>query len=115
MIKVVIDIGRTGICSDEIYNVLLPNKYLSGSEFPFRIKWKMLNHLSVNDFEFLIKGLHFLELKYREKTNHDFGFGSPSQTKRLIMELSEIDQEKSDELIRWISQNGGNYYIKKLM
>jgi hypothetical protein len=65
------------------------------------------------DVEFFIKGLHHLELIYREKTKSEFGFGSPSPTAKVINALEKINQNLALELRKWIRENGGNYYIPK--
>ena len=57
--------------------------------------------------------MHYIELKYREKTGNNFGFGSPSPTYKVIQALEKINKEKAIELKEWVAENGGNYYILK--
>ena len=85
-----------------------------GSELIFSINKLQENNLNTVDLCFLIKGLHFIEVKYRQQTNYDFGFGSPSQTYNLITYLNKRNESKASEMINWIIENGGNYYYKKL-
>ena len=47
-------------------------------------------------------------------TDNDFGFGSPSPTKKVIQVLEKKDKEQAHELHEWIAKNGGNYYIKPI-
>ena len=58
-----------------------------------------------------MKGLHYIELKFREINNNDFGFGSPSPTFKIIQALEKIDKEKATQLKDWVAENGGSYYI----
>ncbi len=58
-----------------------------------------------------IKGLHYIEMKYKEVYNNDFGFGSPYPTSKFIDKLKATDEELAQELTKWVANKGGNYYI----
>ena len=92
----------------------LPNyPTLRGSEFIFSAKVFLNTPFKTEELEFLIMGLHFIELKFRALEGREFGFGSPSQTTNLIQRLKKRDLERGEYLEEWISTTGGNYYIKK--
>jgi hypothetical protein len=61
-----------------------------------------------------VKGLHVLEIMYRNKTQNDCGFGSPSPTHKISQKLKEKNEPLAIELTNWIANSGGNYYIEKL-
>jgi hypothetical protein len=113
-IKRIIEIGKA-LNLDEIeITDFLPNyPNLRGSEFIFSAKVFSHTPFKTEEFEFLIMGLHFIELKFRALEGREFGFGSPSQTTNLINRLKKRDLERGEYLEEWISTNGGNYYITK--
>ena len=116
LINVVKNIGIVCICNEEELMLLLPNfPKLLGNEFLFSVSWlELVKELkSPHDFEHFIKGLHIIELKYRETTNNNFGFGSPSSTFRILTNFEKKEYELSQKLKEWIKDNGGNYYIKE--
>ncbi|MDD4358186.1 MAG: hypothetical protein PHY30_00020 [Candidatus Pacebacteria bacterium] len=69
--------------------------------------------LSLDNIEYLIKGLYYIELEYRKETENEFGFGSPSKTISFIHRIGRKDSERGQRLREWIANNGGNYYIGK--
>ncbi|MCK9439519.1 hypothetical protein M0Q39_05675 [Patescibacteria group bacterium] len=108
----IIEIGKGGICGlYDLYYFLPDFPSLKGQELLF-LNFKPLE-LSLDDIEYLIKGLHYIELEYRKETGNEFGFGSPSKTYNLIHKISGKYPKKAEELRKWIANNGGNYYIKK--
>ncbi|MCP5188762.1 MAG: hypothetical protein H6988_00020 [Pseudomonadales bacterium] len=91
----------------------LPNyPALSGSEPIFRIGWADAHEYLGPGEEAFIKGLHRIELAYRQASGNDFGFGSPSPTSKVIDALAKHDSAKARELRLWVQEHGGNYYIK---
>ena len=60
-----------------------------------------------------VKGLHFIEMRYKEELNQVFGIGSPFPTYKVIEALQKQNEELATKLSTWIKENGGNYYIKK--
>ena len=110
----IIEIGKK-LNLDEIeITDFLPNyPNLRGSEFIFSAKVFLNTPFKTEEFEFLIKGLHYIELKFRALEEREFGFGSPSQTTNLIQRLKKRDLERGEYLEEWISTHGGNYYITK--
>lgn len=101
------------LCLEEELNILLPNfPTLKGSEFIFTIGWANAIKYIDSDVEILVKGLHIVETLYKNKTQNDFGFGSPSPTHKIIQQLSTQNQNLANELTNWIAKDGGNYYIK---
>ena len=69
LINVVKNIGIVCICNEEELMLLLPNfPKLLGNEFLFSVSWlELIKELkSSHDFEHFIKGLHIVELKYRD-------------------------------------------------
>jgi hypothetical protein len=113
-INKIIDIGKEcNLDKIEITDFLPNYPNLRGSELIFSGRELSSTHLKAEDLEFLIKGLHFIELKYREMIEREFGFGSPSQTTNLIHRLKKRDLERGENLEEWISTHGGNYYITK--
>lgn len=114
-IDIIKEIGKRLLCLEEEFNIILPNfPTLLGSEFIFTISWaNAIKYIDV-DIEYLVKGLHIIEILYRNKTKYDFGFGSPSPTYKILQKLKETNEKLANELSNWISDSGGNYYIKKL-
>ncbi len=111
-INKVIEIGKNGSCDTEDLHYFLPNfPGLKGSEIVC-LNLSFLG-LSLEDIEYLVKGLHYIELEYRKETGNEFGFGSPSKTYNLIHKISRRDSKKAKEMREWIANNGGNHYIKK--
>jgi len=114
-VRTIIEIGEQGKCRFEDLLCFSPNypRY-RGSEFIKSVGYKDLRFRSENEIEYFVKGLHYVELKYREMTNCDFGFGSPSRTYPIIRSLEKIDRfkELGGYLKEWIRENGGNYHIK---
>jgi hypothetical protein len=109
------EIGRRLLCLEDEFQSLLPNfPTLRGSEFIFTIGWANAGRYINKDVDFFIKGLHILEVLYRNKTQNDFGFGSPSPTHKILQKLREKNEPLAIELTNWIANSGGNYYIKKL-
>ena len=43
----------------------------------------------------LIRGCHLIEMKYKEDTGYENGFGSPSKTKYLIVVINKRNPFKS--------------------
>lgn len=112
-VGIIIKIGSSNICSEEELHYFLPSyPGLKGSEFIFTISWANCKHYLNKDVENFVRGLHLIELKYRSMCNHDFGFGSPSPTYKVISGLAKRDNELANFLTEWIAENGGNYYIK---
>ena len=113
-IKLLKDIGKRLLCLEEEFKILLPNcPTIKGSEFVFTISWANSIKYIDNEVEFTVKGLHLLEILYRNKMQNEFGFGSPSPSYKIIKELSNKNNELAESLIDWIASNGGNYYIRK--
>jgi hypothetical protein len=109
------NIGRSLLCLEDEFQSLLPNfPTLRGCEFIFTIGWANAGRCINKDVDFFIKGLHVLEIMYRNKTQNDFGFGSPSPTYKILQKLKETNDSLAIELTNWIANSGGNYYIKKL-
>jgi hypothetical protein len=116
LIEVIKKIGENGDCNEDELMSFLPNfPTLSGSEFIFRVKLGelILKVKSMDEIEDIIKGLHLIELKYRDITKEKFGFGSPTPTYRLLKNLEKKEFDISQKIKRWIEDNGGNYYIKE--
>ena len=110
----IIEIGKKlNLDKIEITDFLPNYPNLRGSEFIFSAKEYFHTPFKTEEFEFLIKGLHYIELKFRQLQGNEFGFGSPSQTTNLIHRLKKRDLERGEYLEEWISTNGGNYYITK--
>lgn len=115
-IEVLKNIGKRLLCLEDEFQIFLPNyPTLRGSEFIFTISWANASKYIDDDVEYLVKGLHIVEILYRNKTQHDFGFGSPSPTHKIIEQLMTKNEELAISLREWIAGNGGNYYIKKSM
>lgn len=98
---------------EDEFNIILPNfPTLKGSEFIFTIGWANASKYIDFDVEYLVKGLHIVEVLYRNKTENDFGFGSPSPTHKIIQKLLETNESLANELTTWVANSGGNYYIE---
>jgi len=116
LINIIKNIGIVCICNEDELMLLLPNfPKLLGNEFLFSVSWlELVKELKSNqDFGNFIKGLHIIELKYREITDNNFGFGSPSSTFRILTNFEKKEYELSQKIKEWIKDNGGNYYIKE--
>ena len=97
--------------SKEDLLIVLPGLELDGSSLLFdHFKLLKLIH-NEEQFENMIKGLHLIELKYREMTASSFGFGSPSSTSKVLSRFSAINPQKAKDLEDWILETGGNYYL----
>ena len=106
-------IGERLLCLDEEFNVILPNyPTLKGSEFIFTIGWANATKYIDSDVEIFVKGIHIVETLYKNKTQNNFGFGSPSPTHKIIEQIKTQNEHLAFELTKWISESGGNYYIK---
>lgn len=113
-LDIINEIGKRLLCLEDEFNIILPNfPTLGGSEFIFTIGWANAIKYIDDDIEYLVKGLHIVEILYRNKTQYDFGFGSPSPTYKILQKLNETNEKLAIELSNWISDSGGNYYIKK--
>ena len=107
-------VGKRLLCLEDEFHIILPNfPTLRGSEFIFTIGWANALKYIDSDVEYLVKGLHIIEIFYRNKIQHDFGFGSPSPTYKILQKLRETNESLAFELTNWIANSGGNYYIKK--
>lgn len=107
-------VGKRLLCMEDEFQIILPNfPTLRGSEFIFTIGWANASKYIDSDVEYLVKGLHIIEILYRNKIQHDFGFGSPSPTFKIIQKLKETNEAQAIELTKWIANSGGNYYIQK--
>jgi hypothetical protein len=107
-------IGEELICSEDDFKIILPNyPKLGGDEIIFsRALENEIKYLE-SEIEYFIKGLHVIELTYRNKMQSEFGFGSPSRTYKFIQRLAKSNTVQAENLEKWIADNGGNYYIKK--
>jgi len=113
LINLVTEIGRKEDCSDVELFTFLPNyPSLKGNEFIFTISWTNAKAIPSRDIVNFVKGLHHVEIKYRKVIKNDFGFGSPSSTAKVINALGTDNFMLAQELRKWISENGGNYYIR---
>lgn len=109
------NIGKSGECSGDDLILFLPNyPTLRGNEFIFKISWANASRYVDDEVEFFVKGLHFIEEKYKTKIGSDFGFGSPSPTAKVIQSYSKQNPEKAKELERWVAMNGGDFHIPKI-
>ena len=70
-IKRIKEIGKSGYVTESDLESFVGQ--LHGSEFIFTIGWANTKRYIDAEVEFLVKGLHYIELKYREKTGNDFG------------------------------------------
>ena len=106
-------IGERLLCLEEEFYIILPNfPTLKGSEFIFTIGWANSKKYIDSDVENFVKGLHIVETLFKHKTQSNCGFGSPSPTQKIIQKIRTQNENFADELSNWISENGGNYYIK---
>lgn len=107
------NIGKRLLCLEEEFKIVLPNfPTLKGSEFIFTIGWANATKYIDSDVEYFVKGLHIVETLYKNKMKNNFGFGSPSPTHKIILQIRTQNEHLADELTKWISESGGNYYIK---
>jgi len=114
LINLITEIGEREDCSDVELFTFLPNyPSLKGNEFIFTISWTNAKAIPSKDMVNFVKGLHQIELKYRKVIKNDFGFGSPSSTAKVINALETDNFVLAQELRKWISANGGNYYIRR--
>lgn len=113
-IEILKQVGKRLLCFEDEFKIILPNfPTLRGSEFIFTIGWANALKYIDSEVEYLVKGLHIVEILYRNKMQHDFGFGSPSPTHKILQQLKDKNESLAYELINWIANSGGNYYIKK--
>jgi hypothetical protein len=106
-------IGERLLCLDEEFNVIIPNfPTLKGSEFLFTIGWANATKYIDSDVEIFVKGIHIVETLYKNKTQNNFGFGSTSPSHKIIEQIKIQNEHLAFELTNWISESGGNYYIK---
>lgn len=113
LINLITEIGEREDCSDVELFTFLPNyPSFKGNEFIFTISWTNAKAIPLTDIVSFVKGLHYIELKYRKVIKNDFGFGSPSTTAKVINALEIDNFHLAEELRKWISANGGNYYIR---
>ncbi|MCZ8143771.1 hypothetical protein [Flavobacterium sp.] len=78
-------IGKRMLCLESEFLTLLPNyPILKGNEFIFTIGWANAVRYIDQEVELLIKGLHVLEILYKNKTQYDFGFGSLSPSYKIF-------------------------------
>ena len=113
LINLITEIGEREDCSDVELFTFLPNyPSLKGNEFIFTISLTNAKAIPSKDIVNFVKGLHHIELKYRKVIKNDFGFGSPSSTAKVINALETDNFKLAQELRKWISANGGNYYIR---
>jgi hypothetical protein len=111
LVQKIKEIGLRGGCGRQELHFFLPNlPMLRGSEFIFTIGHANASDYLDKDVEWFVKGLHRIEQKYKEYSNHDFGFGSPSPTSKVILALEESDPRKARALRQWVISEGGNYY-----
>ncbi len=112
MIELIKHIGKQGSCSEESLKLFLPNyPTIRGSEFIFTIDDHNAKKFIDEEVENFIRGLHYIEMTYKEQSKHSFGFGSPSPTAMLIRALEKVNAPLAKELETWVAANGGNYYI----
>ncbi len=105
----IIQVGETGECPEVLLGYFIkdyPNT--RGAYLRHTIRAQMV---PVTRLPSLIKGCHLIELKYREVTGNDFGFGSTSRTSILIKELGKHDNTEAVKLGKWIASTGGDYYF----
>lgn len=95
----------------EFKNILPNYPTLRGTEFIFTIGSANAIRFIDSEVDDFVKGLHVIEMLYKEKTKNKFGFGSPSPTYKIIQQISKLDISHADILKKWIADNGGNYYI----
>lgn len=107
----VLTVGQKGLCSSKDLSFFLPNfPTIRGSELYFFINSKDVSDALLPD---LIRGCHLIEMKYREDTGYENGFGSPSKTRYLIDKLMKINKNEAIDLYNWVAANGGSHGIDK--
>lgn len=75
-IERIIEIGKSEICNINDLHYFLPDfPNLMGREVIFS-NFKF-SKFFLNNIEYIIKGLHYIELEYRKRIGDEFGFGSP--------------------------------------
>lgn len=112
-LNLVKEIGSRMFCTEAELKKILPNyPSLHGSEFIFTISWANAIRYIDSDVDDFVKGLHVIEMLYKDKTKNEFGFGSLSPTYKIIQEIFKSDISHAEVLKKWIADNGGNYYIK---
>lgn len=106
-------IGERLLCLEEEFNIVLPNfPLLKGSEFIFTIGAANATKYIDTDVASFVKGIHIVETLFKNKNQNNFGFGSPSPTYKIIQQIRTQNEHLAIELTKWISESGGNYYIK---
>ena len=114
LINLIQQIATREICSEEELLIFLPSyPTLRGDEFIFTIGWANAKKFISKDADLIIRGLHFIEMKHKQLSKNNFGFGSPSPTAKLIKSLEKENPELATQLEKWIADNGGNYYISQ--
>jgi hypothetical protein len=109
----IIEIGKHKICTQEDLQYFLPlYPMILGDEDIITIAWTRGNRFINSEVEYFVKGLHLIENKYKLETHNAFGFGSTSPSYKIISFLKRTNETLASELEKWISLNGGNYYIK---
>lgn len=104
----ILEVGHKGYCTSEDLKFFLPDlPTIHGSELIFNVKTENFSEALILD---LIKGWHLIEMKYKEDTGYENGFGSPSKTKYLIDKLMKININEAIDLYNWVAANGGDYY-----
>lgn len=115
LVERTIQIGQNQTCSQEDLFLFLPHyPTLRGNEFLFSIGDGNAGRYLSKNVEAFIKGLHRIEMKYKEVSGSQFGFGSPSPTFKVISKLGKSNKPLADCLVEWVAANGGNYYIKPI-
>ncbi len=108
-------IGRNCYCTESELREYLPSSHPFGGEYIFRIGHANAHRYIDSEVEYFIKGLHFIEMKYKElnsQSRDDYGFGSPSPTAKVIDALEKRDPKLAKKLRNWVYETGGNYYIR---
>lgn len=109
----IVEVGQKGSCTSEELSFFLPNfPQTHGSELYFLVDEKDVSSALLPD---LIRGCHLIEMKYRNDTGYENGFGSPSPTNNLINFLRKTNKNSAEDLVKWIANNGGNYYVKPMV
>jgi hypothetical protein len=114
MLPRLIRIGNLGFVEDGEIRFFLPNyPSIRGDEFIFELTWAHLLRLENAEIVDVIRGVHLIELAYRESTRNDFGFGSTNPSFALLTEFVEVDEVSARALWEWIKLTGGNYFIPR--
>ena len=114
IVNLIKKIGKSGKCSKEqMLNFLQEYPILRGSEFIFTISCANAGKYIGDEVAYFVKGLHLIEKEYMDQTLSEFGFGSPSPTYKVITALQDTNSKLAFELKKWVSENGGNFYIDK--